>query len=482
MRAAMRAGVLLLAVAALPLCASIPRNPLSASRQSDEGFATVSFGLDRSALAESVTNEAGVLVGRTVRDIPGRKITETDIDGLDRITRYAGGDRAVSVLRPDGGWEAYDYDAEGRVTLKVTPWLGQPASPEGQSAAQLAATGLSVSYAYASLADGDTPGLVDDRPRTTETRIAGTLAARAYAAYVRETDGSLTETRETCTDLSAAFGAASNLRTVIAHYPANANARVKSVLSPGGALRSFAYAAGDWSGSLADPGVAAFAEDADGKALRTTVTEGTEASPDGIAGRSLRTVTYEDARGDAVLAETWARSATGFVRIAWTAAAYDAFHNVTSRVDSAGYASAASWTGRNKPVAAADDFGLRYAYGYDILGRLSSETRHALGCTGEPACSPSCRTVRYAYDAFDLLSGASVSGGGLTRQLLAASRDRAARPVSVTDDAGRTTTYAYADGGRTVTETLPGGGTRVRAFWPGGLARSVTGAAAAPPV
>ena len=78
--------------------------------------------------------------------------------------------------------------------------------------------------------------------------------------------------------------------------------------------------------------------------------------------------------------------------------------------------------------------------------------------------------------------GLGLSAGGLTRPLFAASRDRAARPVSVTDDAGRTTTYAYADGGRTVTETLPGGGTRVRAFWPGGLARSVTGAAAAPPV
>jgi RHS repeat-associated protein len=386
-----------------------------------------------------------------------------------------------SVKYPDGSWEAFDYDDQGRVTLRVTPWLGQPASPDGRTAAKLAETGLAVSCSYAPLAAGDAPGLVDTRPRTVEARVAGTPVSRSYAAYVREADGSLTETRETCTDLSAAYGAASSLRAVTRRYaPGDANpaaaSRVKSSLGADGVLRTFEYAAGAWAGSLADPGnAAAFAEAAGGAALRTTVTEGTLAAPDGIPGKTLRKVTYADAQGNAALSETWARSAAGFVRTSWTAAAHDAFHNATSRVDSAGHASSGTWAGKGLPSAAADGFGLSYVYGYDALGRLAAEVRLPAG--GNPAVTNS-----FAYDALDRLTEASVSSGGYARRLLAASYDPAGRPASVTDADGRAVSFAYADGGRTVTAALPGGGTRILASWPGGAPRSVTGTAAAPPV
>lgn len=413
---------------------------------------------------ESVEDPSGACLTRTVEYY--RDPSQTGSYTQPKIITY-----------PDGAWESFDYDAQGRLTLRVTPWLGQPVSPSGKTAAQLAETGLAVSYSYAPVAAADVPGIVDTRPRTSETRVAGGLTACSYASYVREDDGSLTVTRETCTEFPAAFGAASNLRAIVTHYPTNEvdSARVKTVLSPDGVMRTFSYAAGDWSGSLADQGNAVFTPGAYGSALNTTVTEGTQAAPGGVPGKTRATVIYADKRGNPVLTKILARSEADFINIAWTAAAYDAFHNVTSRLDSAGYASSASWAGRDLPVAAADDFGLSYAYGYDALGRVACQVRLPAG--GSPAV-----TNAFVYDALDRVTEASVASGGFTRRLLAASYDRAGRPESVTDAQGRTAAFVYADGGRTVTETLPGGGTLVGSFWPGGAPRSVTGAAAAPPV
>jgi hypothetical protein len=93
----------------------LSRNPLAVARQADAGFATVSFGLDRASLSESVTNENGVLIRSTALDIAGRAVTDTGIEGTDEVARYAAGGRAVSVSRRDGVLVSNVWDAAGRL-------------------------------------------------------------------------------------------------------------------------------------------------------------------------------------------------------------------------------------------------------------------------------------------------------------------------------------------------------------------------------
>ena len=52
--------------------------------------------------------------------------TEAFNTPLARTTTYEYNDRfrPSRVLRPDGGYTRYEYDAEGRVVLEATPWAG----------------------------------------------------------------------------------------------------------------------------------------------------------------------------------------------------------------------------------------------------------------------------------------------------------------------------------------------------------------------
>jgi RHS repeat-associated protein len=453
------------------------------------------FGADRALAGKTRTvsykHGWGLATVKDIRDFGGLNLT-TETGYYQNSSEPGRYGKPKWISRPDKDWIYLDYDSQGRVTNSVTPWLGLPNSAYS-SVGEMLSKGRAVITAYEPHLPGDTPGVVDARPRTVEVRVAGTPVSRARAAYVREADGSLTEIHETCTDLSAPFGDPSNLRTVVTRYsPGDANAaaasRVKAVLAPDGVLRSFAYEAGHWS-APAVPGAAAFTPHPSGKALKTTVTEGTPAAPDGIPGRTLRAVAYADARGDAVLSEIWARSASGFVRSAWSATAFDMFHNVTSRVDSAGSAASAAFLREGVPASAIDEAGVSYAYSYDVLGRPASVT------LTHPTADCQLPTVHFSFDPLDRLTAvAAALPDGSARTLYTAAYDRAGRTVSVTDASGRTERFSYLNlassvstplgyiYGSIVTNTLPSGGTLVHALYPGGLSRSVTGTAAAPPV
>ena len=106
---------------------------------------------------------------------------------------------------------------------------------------------------------------------------------------------------EQATSQDAQLKTDGNLRTVAEYYPyARGKAydgRVKSVASADGRLTAYAYEYGLYDGSGFTP--------AAGNDLRTTVTNGTAAHPDGIAFKTTREVSIEDEYGRTVLNETY---------------------------------------------------------------------------------------------------------------------------------------------------------------------------------
>ena len=407
------------------------------------------FEMTRGNGAEAVTTArtvayAGesITVSKTVRrgGVPARTETET-IDaknGNAAVGGTVGGRTTLAATRVESGnglgrrasetderglTTAYTYDAEGR-TLTVTE----------TGAGQTRVT----SHVY-------TADPLDRRPwLTTETVDGVTVRTDSFMEATGE-DGGLIEATAECGLLTTTF-----------YYPADAQnrveaGRVRARVRPDGRMTAYAYAYDAAAGTM----VATATEGIDTDGFGTFAT---------VPGKSTRTLTTTDARGDAVRIERQALIGEAWVPLTWEERTYNAAHQHTGSTFSNGKTTDSAWicTG---PLWEIDELGIVTTNVYDSVKLRVSSTRY--GPRG-------ALTTTYARDA----EGRET---GTTRGTLASSAtyDLSGRLTSETDEQGLTTTYAYPDERTTVT-TLPGGGTRVVTLDAAGRVASVTGTAVTP--
>lgn len=433
-----------------------------AARTTETRF-SFSWGIKPVATAVAVdSNEANDLV-------TSRWYYDTEAGDYARTTTVtAAVGKLAARTNPDGSWALYEYDSDGRMTLRVRPWKDLAwSSVQALSPASAATAGRATTFSYTSVdTTNDTPIEGDSRPRTVTESIAGTTVSRTYHVYSTNASGESIHVVERAATPNAVYGAAGNLRTTTTYYAPTASStvagRVKTEGHPDGRLDTYTYETGTYA-SNATPSLCSFTSGT-GDAFRTTVTHGTVASPAGVANRTTRDTTVQNGEGNEVLTETCVYSGTGYERISWAVKLYDDTWHITDTYRSDGTHAEAEWDCCGKSSETLVD-GTEYSYTYDAAGRLETRTKE---------CGATDIVISYSYDAAGRELSRTTTAGALSIST-STGYDLAGRVIRQISLEGLLTTTVYTDGGRTVTTTHPGGGTEIRQSYLDGRAKSSTG-------
>ena len=188
-----------------------------------------------------------------------------------------------------------------------------------------------------------------------------------------------------------------------------------------------------------------------------------------VDGKSERTVSERNAFGDEIRTERFALVGGEWHSLSFETKTYNAKHQVVSTQYSNGKSSSAAWicTG---PLWQIGTDGIAITNIYDGTKSLVSSTRYSpLGAV----------TTEYVRDCRGRAVQETESAPGVEARTTSRTYDARGRLASMTDEQGRTTTYAYSADNRTTTETLPSGATRITTVNPDGSLASVTGTAQA---
>ncbi len=385
-----------------------------------------------------------------------------DPDGAALRTTYAWQtDPAVpghalrsAEFRPDGGWTRWQYDAAGRVTNEISPWLSSETDLRE----------VRTSYAPVSADDANLPEDTH-KPRRVEEVVAGIPVSLAYYAYPANALGGRTVVEERAAAPDAPYGAPDNLRTVRDYYPRAAGAassrELWRELLPDGRLTTWTY---DWGAYDPAPAPGVFVPGS-GAWRRVRATHGTATAPDGLVWLTTRETEIRDPFDRVAAAWTEIFDGTNYLPTAWTVFERDEWGRETLRAASNGDTVQQVWDCCGL-VSRTDADGLETVYVRDALRRVVARVENGV-------------THATVYDAADRAIAETTSADGLSLATSSA-YDFAGRLLSSTDEAGLTTARAYADGGRTVTTTLPGGATRVETRHLDGHPAAVTGTAQIP--
>ena len=197
-------------------------------------------------VTHSVKAADGTLVSRYVEQIKSfgwgdgvtRRVTETGGVNQTNLFTYTAAGLTESAIEPDGSWRWYRYDAAGRVTNELS-------AIKDSSLTSSVTAAHAVLTSYAPVDPADSPRLNDQLPRMVTESILGMVVARTYRGYRQGGNGELQEIVEKATTPTAAYGDASNLRTVTTYYGTNTVncqiGRVATVEYPDGRLDTFTY-------------------------------------------------------------------------------------------------------------------------------------------------------------------------------------------------------------------------------------------------
>jgi RHS repeat-associated protein len=370
-----------------------------------------------------------------------------------------------------GRIEAYEYDSNGRMTLRKSEWLDTVNSKHEI-------------FDYTAHVSGETLPRNDYRPRTTTIKVEGgasTISKTMFAAHVDGTSGEYTEITKQAASPSAAWSDAANLVSIRTYYSAGAGAvqkgRLKQVTEPGGDVTTYDYAAGGTATS----------------ALTVTVLRELDSTGAPVAGRSSRSVTVHDALGRV---RTVTRAFYEDVVVGWVdceettdeysdgtsgALGYRYRQGLTDLVGSNDrIVNQYEWTG-GRLTATLNEEGVETSFGYDIYGRHFSTTRGAIaGGSGYSAQEAVATTTTSTTPIrtgrrIGFKDEQTVTIGGALEMITSVQRDDWGRVTSSTDSNGYVTSYAYADSGRTITVTRPDGRTEISDRHKDGRIDSVTG-------
>ena len=372
---------------------------------------------------------------------------------------------------PDGNWASYQYDAQGREIVKITPWKNAAFnSPAAQAKAE-----------YKSFSPHDSRDIVENddiRPRTEETKILGITTSKTYHAYYFD-GNEYVEIEERCANGSAEYGNATNLRTERRYYPKGncsspSAGRIHTIKYPNGTMNTYTYEYGTWTPN-SDPAQSLFTAGS-GIAVRVKITHGTVDSPAGIANKTLQDLIIYDSRGCRVYLTQAVYTANGYETFAWTANTFDELRRLISERKSNNELTEYTWNCCHKTSETLPD-GTQYTYVYDDLKRLISKTKVGIG--NQPDL-----VTTYQYDAANRKISETTTGENLS-VTATWKYNLAGQLLKSIDHQGLITTYTYLQGantgnnrrGSTITVNNPGGFTSVNATYCDGQLSSQTGTA-----
>ncbi|MBQ9694781.1 MAG: RHS repeat protein, partial [Kiritimatiellae bacterium] len=349
--------------------------------------------------------------------VVGRTSGGRSVYSATRVTEGNGLGKMASTTDALGAVTSYTYDAQGRILTETTTGT----------------TTNVVSYIYAA-------DIFDRRPWSTVETQDGDVIRDETFSDVMLLDGTRIETTTVC-----------GLATIRQFYPATSENRfeagkIQAVVRPDGRMTTYAY---------------------DADTLIVTQTEGV-ADEDVVftlvEGKSTRTLTTYDVRGNAVRIEKEAWIDGAWHPLTWETRSYSAAHKHLGSVYSNGLSKDSRWNCTG-PLWEIGTDTIATTNRYNTLKQMVTSTRYG---------SFGALTTTYTYDGAgnvvrtqrgDLVSERTYDTGG--------------RLTSETDEQGRVTTYAYPNEQTTIM-TSPSGATRQTVRDSQGRTLSITGSGVTP--
>lgn len=385
----------------------------------------------------------------TTREVldPGRVALET-ISEFNATPGQPGYGKLQQRYSSEGSWSRFEYDAAGRPTKSVRPFLNS-ARTEPESAHRVTTT------TYGSLTDADGDELPEELVTVIET-TAGQETSRSYLVNwsrpVALAGGDFKRRSDIRCTAPAAWNAPGQLVTETLSY-----------LTPAVAGRPFRIINPDGTAEIST-----YARASDGSQT-TVVSTGAYDRVSGsiVAGR--RVTTFTNATGHAIGSSTL-DIASGLALEEWTATAIDTIGRPT-RLDYADGTFVLRDYACCGLLSERDRAGVITEYGYDDLGRRRTAKRHGLAQVTD-------------FDADGrviLISRIGTDGSALVQER--STYDLAGRLIERRDALDRVTSFQVvtdsATGQTTRSTHLPGGGVRVETAARDGSMLSVGGSAAA---
>lgn len=371
-------------------------------------------------------------------------LSRTDAYGTDiaQTTAYAydTSGRLVSITRPDGGVESISYDAQGRETMRTTPW-----SASGDERI--------VETTYRTDADG-----YSNEPARIVTQLAtgaavNTLRTDEYT-YATANGIKRVERRSTAAGSTLTRLTVAETYTSDAENP-HARGRLRMTQAENGVQTWHDYAATSLHGAL------------------YTETIETRVNGETVPGQSTRTVHFITAEGNTVRTEHYALLADDtWVPTEGITNTFDIQNRLVGTTRDNGRTTSRALICTGDLLWSIDEDGVRTDYAYDTARQLIETTRSEVG-DGDTVVTPETITT-YTRDAVGRVLALTTDTGPL-RTTETATYDLLGRLTRQTDILGRTTTTSYSEDGLTVTQTLPSGATLVTTSYTDGASAHASG-------
>jgi RHS repeat-associated protein len=346
-----------------------------------------------------------------------------------------------------GGSESYLYDSDGRMTRKTETLQGGIA----QVTTNTYATAL------------DAEGFIDRRPlRSVVTQNGVAVSDTAYG---------YSETSESVTRTDPKTGVSLTALKYL-YSPASANpierGRVKLTVNPDGSATYYTYAAGD-NGSWTETATQGYwYSDPNIRYIRPP---DPETLFNEIPGKSARTVSTHDFRGDIVRTDSYVHTGAEYSLAGWTTNSYSVMHKRLGTKRHDGTSEMSNWI-CSGPVWQHNADGTTVTNTFDTAKRIKTSTHYTpFGAV----------TKTYNYDANGrVVSQTAVTNGvqvgcGIGCGATYTEYDIQGRTVLSVDTQGRTNLTTYSLDSRTVTQTDPAGAVVVENYATDGSLLSRTG-------
>ncbi len=391
------------------------------------------------------------------------EIQDPDGDRLTTIINYyenkgPGFSKIRSKIFPDGSWIRYEYDKKGRIIREARPYLDtNSTSPDEQIRL--------IIKDYTPTDESDSNLERDNqKPRVITETIKGIVVAKSFYLYKTTGKGERTIISEQCAQQDCRFGDKTNLRSLtITHQESSKNpqsGKIKQRVAANGQMTSYFYENGTLEPSP-EPGKSVFTP-GKGKAIRTTVIQGTEKHPDGIPSQTTKSTSITDWLGNDVMDEIFVKTDSGYERIDWTFRSYNKLGRLIETLHANWTRSENSWSCCGTS-ASTDIYGITTRTAYDALKQKVAETNEASGIV-----------TMFEYDAAGRLLGNTVSNRELSRSRKTV-YDLSGRVMQTVNQMGLITDYYTDTDGLTSKRIGPGGITEITTNYHDGRLRSVTG-------
>jgi RHS repeat-associated protein len=279
------------------------------------------------------------------------------------------------------------------------------------------------------------------------------VVGRTWHVY-KTLDGGKVEIVEKASSQTAAFGDAGNERITTVYYSAAngwaSQGLVKSVEnSKTGAKTSYVYETGTFTDNPNSPGSSQFSAGA-GDSFRKIITEGTIASPAGVANKTKRHVSIRDSIGNDVMEEEYVYNGTDYERIYWKHFVFNSLGKIERMTDSSGNVQDTAWAscGCRKEYEK-DSTGVESYYSYDSMGRRVQTAK-------VPASGTNMLYTIAGYDKFGRQNVSLMEASGQSLMISSNVFDAVGRVLTSKNQQGLETSYSYPNKGRDSVVVYPG--------------------------